>query len=74
MNLTQLNTLEQKQFTAVLADIFEHSAWVAEQVWAKRPFTDIDELHHVMVAEVSAAGLNPQLTLLLTPKRVHRPR
>lgn len=64
MNLTQLNTLEQKQFTAVLADIFEHSAWVAGQVWAKRPFTDIDELHRVMVAEVSAAGLNTQLTLL----------
>ena len=64
MNLTQLNTLEQEQFTAVLADIFEHSAWVAQQIWAKRPFTNVDALHSIMVAEVSAAGLTPQLTLL----------
>jgi OHCU decarboxylase len=64
VNLTRLNTLEQRQFTAVLADIFEHSAWVAQQVWAKRPFVDVDELHRVMVAQVSAAGLDPQLALL----------
>jgi len=64
VNLATLNTMDQAQFTAVLADIFEHSAWVAERSWVKRPFADIDSLHTTMVAEVSAAGLDAQLALL----------
>lgn len=64
MDLATLHSLEQKPFTAVLADIFEHSAWVAERVWGKRPFADVDALHAAMVAAVNSAGFEPQLALL----------
>jgi len=64
VELTALNMLEQKQFTAVLAGIFEHSAWVADKVWSKRPFADVNALHKAMVEEVAGAGLDAQLTLL----------
>jgi len=64
VELTTLNMLEQKQFTAVLADIFEHSEWVAHKVWNKRPFADTNALCRAMTEEVTNAGLDAQLTLL----------
>lgn len=61
----QLNSLTQAQFVALLGGVFEHSAWVAEQAWVQRPFSNIDALHRAMVRVVQTARLAEQLDLLL---------
>ncbi len=62
--LTELSALPQSQFTARLADIFEHSPWVAERAWDHRPFADLDALHAAMVAAMLAAPETEQLALI----------
>lgn len=62
--LTELSALAQSEFTARLADIFEHSPWVAEHAWDKRPFADLDALHAAMVAAMWAAPETAQLALI----------
>jgi 2-oxo-4-hydroxy-4-carboxy-5-ureidoimidazoline decarboxylase len=64
ITLAALNTCPATDFVRTLADIFEHSPWVAEQVVALRPFVDVAALHAAMVAAVAAAGAQQQLDLL----------
>jgi 2-oxo-4-hydroxy-4-carboxy-5-ureidoimidazoline decarboxylase len=51
-------------FTALLGNVFEHSPWVAQQAWRRRPFADVAELHLHMLAAVHAAEPAQQLALL----------
>lgn len=62
--LTELNTLAQPRFVSQLADIFEHSPWVAEAVAGARPFSSIGVLHDTMVATVRAAPVERQDALI----------
>ena len=39
-----LNAGTQAQFVARLGAVYEHSPWIAEAAWAKRPFRDRDDL------------------------------
>ena len=64
VNLGELNALPAGVFTARLADIFEHSPWVAQRVAHLRPFADVDALHQAMVAAMNQATPAEQLTLL----------
>jgi 2-oxo-4-hydroxy-4-carboxy-5-ureidoimidazoline decarboxylase len=62
--LAELNSLEEDEFAARLGALFEHSPWVAERVWQKRPFRSIEELHRAMMAEVLEARFDEQLALV----------
>ncbi len=64
MTLNELNQLDQHDFTHTLADIFEHSPWVAERVWAKRPFASVDDLHAAMCLTLAAADDAAKLGLI----------
>ena len=64
MTLADLNASDRDGFVAAIGWIFEHSPWVAERAWRRRPFGSLDELHVAMVAEVSAARRDEQLALL----------
>ena len=64
MTLTELNASDRQRFVAEIGWIFEHSLWVAERAWNRRPFASVDQLSGAMAAEVSAAGLDQQLALL----------
>src|SRR6266480_3269976 len=64
MTLSELNRLEQEQFVAALASIYEHSPWVPERAWSRRPFADIDDLHAALTAVVAGAGKDEQLALI----------
>ncbi len=44
MTLEQLNAASQAEFTALLDGTYEHSPWVAEAAWAKRPFRSLAAL------------------------------
>jgi OHCU decarboxylase len=64
MKLAQLNALDQRDFVATLADIFEHSPWVAEGVLPLRPFDSVQALHAAMCAVVDTAEAAAQLGLI----------
>ena len=64
LKLNEINDLSPATFIAALADIFEHSSWVAEDVVNLRPFAGIDRLHASMVATVAAASEEQQLALI----------
>jgi OHCU decarboxylase len=62
--LGRLNAMPQAEFRAALGEVFEHSPWVAERAWSRRPFASVDALHAAMVAAVRAAGPEEQLALV----------
>lgn len=64
MTIAEANALSRDQFTAALGWIFEHSPWVAERAWARRPFASLQSLHHAMAGEVERAAREEQLALL----------
>ena len=67
LTLSRLNQLNRVEFTSVIGPVFEHSPWIAEVAWLKRPFPTVDELHRLMCETVRNAGLEKQITLI----RVH---
>jgi 2-oxo-4-hydroxy-4-carboxy-5-ureidoimidazoline decarboxylase len=63
-SLDQLNTAGAADFIAALADIYEHSPWVAEAASAQRPFATLKALHEAMAAAVRNASPEAKLTLV----------
>ena len=51
-------------FAAAVGDAFELAPWVAEQAYAKRPFTTVADLHLAMMAAVRAASREIQVAFL----------
>jgi 2-oxo-4-hydroxy-4-carboxy-5-ureidoimidazoline decarboxylase len=64
MTIAEISALGLPRFVSLLGGLYEHSPWVAEQVWAKRPFRSSDELRGLMQLEVEGAGRERQLSLL----------
>jgi 2-oxo-4-hydroxy-4-carboxy-5-ureidoimidazoline decarboxylase len=62
--LAELNALGEREFTARLGAVFEHSPWVAERAWKSRPFSSPDHLHQAMMAAVRDASKAEQLALV----------
>lgn len=65
MRLAELNGLSKKQFNATLAEIYEHSPWVAQTAESKRPFESLTALHNAMSKIVLLAPYQQQLELVL---------
>ena len=63
-NLTAINQLSRSVFIDLLGSIFEHSPWVAEQVYEKRPFQTVIELQKTMFDIVQASSIEQRLTLI----------
>jgi 2-oxo-4-hydroxy-4-carboxy-5-ureidoimidazoline decarboxylase len=64
MELSALNAMSRENFVAALGWTFEHSPWVAEAAWSKRPFASVDQLHAAMLEVVRSAPHATQLTFL----------
>jgi OHCU decarboxylase len=62
--ISQLNNLDQAEFTRTVGPIFEHSPWIAEITWTQRPFTSVEQLHRALCQTVRAAGEEKQLALI----------
>ncbi len=41
LTLDQLNAATQAEFAALLDGTYEHSPWIAERAWARRPFASL---------------------------------
>ena len=63
-SLAELNAASRADFTAALGHLFEHSRWVAEETWPKRPFRDAEHLHGELCATMRAASPQRQLALI----------
>jgi 2-oxo-4-hydroxy-4-carboxy-5-ureidoimidazoline decarboxylase len=70
MTIDELNRLDQRDFTRTLADIFEHSPWVAERSWAQRPFDDVEALHQAMCRSLADADIDAKLALIRAHPRL----
>jgi OHCU decarboxylase len=62
--LAELNAADKARFVEVCGPLFEHSPWIAERTYARRPFADLASLHATLVATVNAASVDEQLGLI----------
>ena len=60
----QLNAADRATFVELLDGTYEHSPWIAEQAWAKRPFKSLAQLKLALVESVRNGGLDAQLGLI----------
>jgi 2-oxo-4-hydroxy-4-carboxy-5-ureidoimidazoline decarboxylase len=64
MKIAALNSLDRDGFVRFAGWLFEHSPWVAERAWSRRPFATIEAFHQALVEQVEAASRQEQLALL----------
>jgi 2-oxo-4-hydroxy-4-carboxy-5-ureidoimidazoline decarboxylase len=62
--LAELNRMDRLAFVSSIGWVFEHSPWVAEKAWERRPFADLDALYSAMDAVVQGAPEEKQLALI----------
>ena len=63
-SIHDLNQTDCAAFTATLGHLFEHSPWVAEEGWGKRPFRDAAHLHAKLCRVMRSAPVEKQLALI----------
>jgi 2-oxo-4-hydroxy-4-carboxy-5-ureidoimidazoline decarboxylase len=62
--LSDLNACGKDDFIGTLANIFEHSPWIAEQAAAARPFAGVKQLFDALKAAVDRAPSELRLALI----------
>ena len=63
-SLATLNGLGRDEFRRTLGGIFEHSPWVPERAFDRRPFASVGDLHTAMTQVVQQASREEQLALI----------
>jgi OHCU decarboxylase len=63
-SIAEINSLSRDDFVRVIGPVFEHSPWIAEASWTKRPFVSLEELHRALWGTVRVAGEEQQLALI----------
>jgi 2-oxo-4-hydroxy-4-carboxy-5-ureidoimidazoline decarboxylase len=64
ITLSDLNEYGRNEFVQAVGPVFEHSPWIAEATWGKRPFTGLENLHTGLCETVRIAGEEKQLALI----------
>ncbi len=64
ITLSQLNEASQAEFTTLLDGVYEHSPWIAERAWARRPFASLAQLKRALIEVLAEAGPEAQLALI----------
>jgi 2-oxo-4-hydroxy-4-carboxy-5-ureidoimidazoline decarboxylase len=64
ISLPDLNASSKDDFVAALANIFEHSPWIAERASSKRPFAGVKELFDAMKQIIDQAQGELRLALI----------
>jgi len=59
-----LNKLSREDFLRVIGPVFEHSPWIAELTWPKRPFENVATLHRALCETVLASDEPGRLALI----------
>ena len=64
LTISQLNQFDRAEFVRVVGPVFEHSPWIAEITFGKRPFADLENLHRALCKTVEKSGEERQLALI----------
>jgi 2-oxo-4-hydroxy-4-carboxy-5-ureidoimidazoline decarboxylase len=64
VTMLELEALDRDAFLGTVGWVFEHSSWVAERAWEKRPFLTPQGLYAAMVGAIQGASDEEQLALL----------
>lgn len=64
MGIFEINALDSYAFVDRLGPVFEHSPWIAQATWSKRPFASLDALHKSLCDTVRSADEEKQLDLI----------
>ena len=64
LSLEMLNAAAQAEFIRLLDGTYEHSPWIAERAWTKRPFRTLAALKLGLIEVVRDAGREVQLALI----------
>ena len=67
LSIDALQTLERDGFVTLLGGVVEHSPWVVQRAWAKRPFNSFEALFEVLSGCIHDAAPAEQVALV----RVH---
>jgi 2-oxo-4-hydroxy-4-carboxy-5-ureidoimidazoline decarboxylase len=59
-----MSRLSKEEFVARLGGIYEHSPWVAERAFDRRPFDSTEHLHGAMQDAMLGASRDEQLALI----------
>jgi len=62
--INKINKLAQSEFIEVFANIFENTRWIAEELYAQKPFVDFNELSSKMVNIFENATKEKKLKIL----------
>ena len=64
ISILELNQFDQPSFERYLDGIYEHSPWIVEKAFPRKPFQDFDHLANVLQAIVLNATKDAQLKLI----------
>lgn len=64
LTIEKINESDRAAFVGVLGHLFEHSPWVVEETWGRRPFREAEHLHAELCATMRAAPRERQLALI----------
>ena len=64
ITLNQLNSRDREEFVRIVGPVFEHSPWIAEVTWHRKPFASVAKLHAELCATVAQSGEQKQLALI----------
>jgi OHCU decarboxylase len=62
--LQQLNHADRGTFVRICGPLFEHSPWIAERTFDRRPFTSLDALHKALVETMRSATTDEHVKLI----------
>jgi 2-oxo-4-hydroxy-4-carboxy-5-ureidoimidazoline decarboxylase len=64
LKVLELNAIEPREFTRLLAPVFEHSPWIAARTAEKRPFANAAEICTALCETVTKASAEEKLSLI----------
>lgn len=62
--LAKLNNFSREEFVAAVGPVFEHSPWIAEVTWHRKPFASVAKLHAELCDTIARSGEQKQLALI----------
>ncbi len=64
LSVDQVNELDREAFVKRFGALYEHSPWVAERAWKRRPFEGFEALHKAFEDELYAAPRDMWLDII----------
>jgi OHCU decarboxylase len=64
ITLRELNESDRESFVRACGTLFEHSPWIAQRTFDRRPFSSLDELHGELCRTARAAKRDEQVGLI----------